>query len=352
MAYLAFSACAAEDFRYYRNAADWPQGYPLPLSHRWRWKFDRWRENFAAIFHSEEKQPRPKLCPACGTLVGSTATRCHQCGASMTFSLAAISRSFSRIMPANAPVTYFIVSSCCLLYGISLLLTIRRGAMPAMTGGILSTLMNIGGINPFVLYRLGASLPYPIDVVQPWRLITACFLHANLMHIFFNMWVLVDIGPAVEELYGSPRYLFLYIVCGIGGYILSSVSPFITVFRVLHLASSGFSIGASGAIVGLIGVLLAITYRRRSSGMQMLREQMWRWVIYLVIWGFLFPGIDNMAHLGGGITGFILGKLMLDRAPADTVERKRAYVLGWATAVVVLASFVFMIFSRNRFGIF
>ena len=311
----------------------------MPLSHRWRWKFDRWRENFAAIFHSEEKQPRPKLCPACGTLVGSTATRCHQCGASMTFSLAAISRSFSRIMPANAPVTYFIVSSCCLLYGISLLLTIRRGAMPAMTGGILSTLMNIGGINPFVLYRLGASLPYPLDVVQPWRLVTACFLHANLMHIFFNMWVLVDIGPAVEELYGSPRFLFLYTLCGIGGYLLSGF--------IGH-----FSIGASGAIVGLIGVLLAITYRRRSSGMQMLREQMWRWVIYLVIWGFLFPGIDNMAHLGGGITGFILGKLMLDRAPADTVERKRAYVLGWATAVVVLASFVIMIFSRNRFGIF
>jgi rhomboid protease GluP len=325
----------------------------LPLSHRWRWKLDRWRENFTVMFRSEEKQPRPKLCPACGTLVGSTATSCHQCGASMTFSLAAVSRSLSRMMPANAPITYFIVSSCCLLYGLSLLLTIRRGGMPpGMSGGILNTLMNIGGINSYVLMRLGASLPFPVDIVQPWRLVTACFLHANLMHIFFNMWVLVDIGPAVEELYGSARFFFLYIVCGIGGYILSSVSPYVTVLRALHLASTGFSIGASGAIVGLIGVLLAITYRRRSTGMQMLREQVWRWVIYLVIWGFLFPGIDNMAHLGGGITGFILGKSMLDRAPADVTERKRAYALGWATAVVVLASFVFMILNRNRISFF
>ena len=62
----------------------------------------------------------------------------------------------------------------------------------------------------------------------------------------------------------------------------------------------------------------------------------------------MFPGIDNMAHLGGGITGFILASIMMDRAPADSRERKRAYALGWLTAIVVLASFVFMIFSRSR----
>ncbi len=57
--------------------------------------------------------------------------------------------------------------------------------------------------------------------------------------------------------------------------------------------------------------------------------------------------IDNWAHLGGGITGFILAKFMLDRAPATPGERKRAYALGWTTAIVVLASFGFMIFRRR-----
>ena len=299
------------------------------------------------MFQSKEKQRRPGLCPACGTLVGSSATRCHQCGASLTFSLAAVSRSLGKIMPVTAPVTYFILSVCCLLYGISLLLTMRAGFPTApQGGGMLSMLFGIGSIASPVLDRLGASLPlfqpahFPSDSSQPWRLITACFLHANLMHIVFNMWVLVDLAPTIEELYGAPRFFFLYTSCGIGGYLLSGFL-------------GHFSIGASGAIVGLIGVLLAITYRRGGAGMQQLRSQVYRWIIYLVLWGFFFPGVDNMAHLGGGITGFILAKFMLDREPATPGERKRAYALGWATAVVVLASFVVMFFAgRPQFLIF
>ena len=308
---------------------------PLPL--RWRLKLDRLRESLSAMFHSKEKQRRPGLCPVCGTLVGSSATRCHQCGASLTFSLAAMSRSLSKIMPVTAPVTYFILSVCCLVYGVSLLLTMRGGFPTApQGGGMLSMLFGIGSIASRVLVRLGASLPWPIDLQYPWRLVTACFLHANLLHIVFNMWVLIDLAPAIEELYGSPRFFFIYIVCGIGGYLLSGL--------VGH-----FSIGASGAIVGLIGVLLAITYRRGGSHMQQLRSQVYRWIIYLVIWG-LLPGmnVDNWAHLGGGITGFILAKFMMDRAPATPSERKRAYALGWAAAVMLLVSFGFMIFRGGQ----
>ena len=306
---------------------------PLPL--RWRWKLERWRDSFSAMFRTKEKERRPQLCPACGTLVGSTATRCHQCGASLTFSLAAASRKLSKIMPSTAPVTYGILISCCVLYGISLLLTVRIGGqVTPQGGGILGMLFGIGSIDSRILQLLGASLPIPINFVQPWRLIAACFLHANLMHIVFNMWVLVDLAPAVEEVYGSSRFFFLYIVCGIGGYILSGFM-------------GHFSIGASGAIVGLIGVLLAITYRRGGSSMMQLRSQVYRWIIYLVLWGFFFPGVDNMAHLGGGITGFILGKLMMDRQPADASERKHAYLLGWGTAVVVLASFVLTIVAAR-----
>ncbi|MGH9865166.1 MAG: rhomboid family intramembrane serine protease [Candidatus Acidiferrales bacterium] len=239
-------------------------------------------------------------------------------------------------MPVTAPVTYFILSVCCVLYGISLLLTMRFGFPTTPEGGsMLGKLFDIGSVASPILQRLGASLPLPIDLAQPWRFVTACFLHANLLHIVFNMWVLIDLAPAIEELYGSPRFFFLYVVCGIGGYILSG-------------SFGHFSIGASGAIVGLIGLLLAITYRRGGSGMQQLRTQVYRWIIYLVLWGFFFPGVDNMAHLGGGITGFILGKLMLDRAPATPSERKRAYVLGWTAAIVLLASFGFMVFTGGH----
>jgi rhomboid protease GluP len=267
-------------------------------------------------------EPRPKLCPSCGTLVGATATRCHQCGASMNFSLAAASRSLGRLMPTTSPATYAILTLSCLIFGASLLATISQNGAFAMQGGIL----NFGAINGGVLQRLGASLPLGYNIEQPWRFVTAIFLHGSILHILFNMWVLMDIGPQIEEMYGSARYLFIYVVTGIGGYSLSSFF-------------GHFSVGGSGALLGLIGVLLAITMGRRSAGMQMLRSQVIRWLIYIAVWGLLFPGIDNMAHIGGFVSGFALGKLMADRPPASPEERKRAYAMGWAAALAVIVSF-------------
>ncbi len=145
------------------------------------------------------------------------------------------------------------------------------------------------------------------------------------MHIGFNMWVLMDIGPQIEELYGSARFFFIYVITGIGGYILSGL--------VGH-----FSIGGSASLLGLIGLLLALTFNRQSASMQMLRSQLIKWLIYIAIMGFLFSGIDNFAHLGGFLSGFALGKVMDDRPPMSQQERTRADLLGWTTAIIVAAS--------------
>lgn len=305
---------------------------PLPL--RWKWKLERWRENLRFLIHPKQEQARPRLCPACGTLVGASATRCHQCGASMTFSLAAASRSLSRLMPATSPVTYAILTACCLLYGVSLLATIRlSGGLLAPGGG--ASLFGIGGIAGQVLFRLGDSRIDMILQGQPWRLVTAIFLHGSLLHIGFNMWVLMDIGPQLEELYGSARYLFIFTLTGVAGYILSAFT--------LH-----DSVGASGALLGLIGVMLAVTTRRSGAAMQMLRSQLIRWLIYIAVLGLVMSGIDNYAHAGGFAAGFLLGRIMTDREPATAGERKTAQILGWLTALVILASFAAMLFNYFR----
>ncbi|MGA8766197.1 MAG: rhomboid family intramembrane serine protease [Candidatus Acidiferrales bacterium] len=251
----------------------------------------------------------------------------------MTFSMAAASRSLGRLLPATSPATYAILTLSCLIYAVTLALTIRISGFGGLSGG----LFNFGAIGGEVLQRAGASLPWPVDLVQPWRLVAAVFLHGSLLHIFFNMWVLMDIGPQIEELYGSARYLFIYVVAGIGGYVVSS-------------AFWHFSVGGSGALLGLIGVLLAMTVGRRTAGMQMLRGQLIRWLIYIGIWGLLFPGIDNWAHAGGLATGFILGKLMADRPPATPEEQKLAYALGWAAALVIVASFAMVALGILRRG--
>jgi rhomboid protease GluP len=298
----------------------------LELSPRLRWKVDRFKQKLGAAFGGKRENGRPKLCPACGTLVGASATRCHQCGANLTFSLAAASRSLGKLMPETSPATYGILTLSCLMYAVSLMWTMRMSGFQMPSGGGLGALFDFGGINGGVLERLGASMPLPYNLVEPWRFVTAVFLHGSILHIGFNMWVLMDVGPMIEELYGSARYLFLYVFTGICGYLVSSFF-----FK--------FSVGGSGALLGLIGVMLAVTMGRKTAGMQMLRGQIIRWLIYIAVFGLLFPGIDNYAHAGGLVAGFILGKLMVDRAPVAPEERKRAYVLGWASALVVLASF-------------
>lgn len=299
----------------------------MQLPVRWRYKIDRWRNQMASLFHRQPAVARPRLCPACGTLVGSSAGRCHQCGASLTFSLAAASRSLSKVLPQTSPVTYGILGLCCFLYGVSLLITIKRSGFAAPSGG-LGALFGLGGINGAVLLRMGLSGPF--DLVQPWRLITAVFLHGSLLHLGFNMWVLMDLGPTIEELYGSARFLFVFIVTGVAGYVLSSTT-------------GHFSVGASGSLLGLVGLLLALTTGRQSIGMRMLRSQLLYWLAYIVVLGILMPGIDNYAHIGGFAAGFLLGKVMADRQPVDVVERRRAYALGWTTGFAVAASFALML---------
>lgn len=248
----------------------------------------------------------------------------------MTFSLAAVSRSLGRLLPATSPATYAILTLSCILYGATLIFTIRQGGGQS-GGGALSSLFNLGGIGGQILYNFGASLPWPGDLIEPWRFVMAVFLHGSLLHIGFNMWVLMDIGPQIEELYGSARFLFIYVATGIGGYVFSS------------LVGRHMSIGGSGALLGLIGVLLAITYNRRSAGMQMMRSQIFRWLIYIAVWGLLFPGIDNYAHFGGLVCGFVLGKIMADRPPQSPSEMKRAQLLGWATALAIVASIALVV---------
>jgi membrane associated rhomboid family serine protease len=310
----------------------------MPLSPHWRWKINQWRERAAGIFRPDPGLRRPRLCPSCGKLAGVNATKCPECGASLTYSLAAASRSLSGLLPSTSPATYAILFLTCLFYALSLLVTIRAG------GTIFSpSIWGLGAPSALVLLKLGARQAILILRGEWWRLLMPVFLHGSLVHIGFNMWVLMDIGPMVEELYGSARYLFLYVLTGIIATVVSAV------WSVMTMGGFGISIGASGALMGLIGVLLGVTTRRRTAAMQMLRSQLVRWVIYILILG-LLPGVDNSAHLGGLAAGFLLGRFVEDREPATPVERKRAYVLGWLAGLAIFASFAAMFANYFRLG--
>jgi rhomboid protease GluP len=120
------------------------------------------------------------------------------------------------------------------------------------------------------------------------------------------------------------------VVTGAFGYVASS-------------AFGHFSIGASGGLLGLIGLLLAVTTKRSSAGLLMLRKQLIWWLVYIAILGLVLQGTDNAAHAGGFVAGFLLGKILSDRKPAGPSEERRAQAMGWIAGIAVAGSFALML---------
>jgi rhomboid protease GluP len=296
----------------------------LALPYQWQYRLDRWKAALQGFFGGGNQQPRPKICPSCGSLVGINATRCYECGTNLRFSMAAVNRSLSGVFSGPSPVTTALLVANLLMFGVEWMAAAAQGQ-----GGGLSILGGMGGA---AAYRLGMSARYSIYFQHQWyRLITAMFLHGGLIHIGFNMMSLMQLGPALEELYGSSRYFFLYIFTGAFGFLISSLT--------LHN-----SLGASGGLLGLVGAMLAITSKRGGSYMRELRSRLVSSVVILFVLGAM-PGIaiDNWAHGAGLAAGFVIGKIFADRQPMSVREKKIANALGWLAGIAVIASFAFMI---------
>ena len=165
-----------------------------------------------------------------------------------------------------------------------------------------------------------------------WRLATAAFLHFGLVHLLFNTWALWVIGSLVERLFGHARFAAIYAMAGlVGGLASMAWNP---------LANSA---GASGAIFGIIGAQLAFFMRGGhlipAEVVRAQRNSTLGFIAYAVVFGFVVPGIDNAAHLGGLATGFGLGWL-LTRPLGRSLTRRQAQqgVLGAALLGALLVA--------------
>jgi rhomboid protease GluP len=162
---------------------------------------------------------------------------------------------------------------------------------------------------------------------QWWRLITAGFLHGGLLHILMNSWVLFDLGPQVNQAFGTPRFLAIYFVSTVTGFLAS-----------LYLSHAN-SIGASAGICGLIGAMIAFGTLERSAFGSLLRRQYIQWVIYLLIFGLVIPNVDNYAHLGGLAGGFVVGYLAGTPGFSEAKENFWRLAAGLALAATGYAFF-------------
>lgn len=156
-----------------------------------------------------------------------------------------------------------------------------------------------GSTNPDVLIDFGALFTPFIVAGEYWRLFSALFLHVGLMHLIFNCLGLFIFGQQVETIYGHYRFVTIYLIAGLAG----SVSSF-------SFNNNAVGAGASGAIFGVLGALIAffVSHRDRlgKSGRQNLTGLLFLAGINLFI-GFTIPNVDNLAHIGGFIMGFAIG---------------------------------------------
>jgi rhomboid protease GluP len=128
-----------------------------------------------------------------------------------------------------------------------------------------------------------------------WRLVTAGFLHGGWLHILMNSWVMYDLGAQTEQVYSTPRFLVIYFVGTVAGFYVSAyVNP-------------GVSIGASAGIMGLIGAMIAFGVANRTAMGVAIRNFYLRWVMYVLVMGFMVSATDNWAHIGGLAGGFAVG---------------------------------------------
>jgi len=237
------------------------------------------------------------ICTSCGVLVGVNDDRCYNCGRRNP-SLWGFAPAV-RALGTDLGFVPFVIGTCGIVYVLTLLAS--RGDI-GMRG-----LFSMFSPSLPALFLFGASGTVPVfGFGRWWTVLSAGWLHGGILHIVFNMMALRQLAPPTAELYGPGRTVIIYTTAGIAGFALSSFAG-AYLPGLLFLRGSSYTVGASASIAGLIGALLAYAHR---SGSQMARSHAMSYVIMLLVIGFLMPGIDNYAHLGGFGGGYAVARFL------------------------------------------
>jgi len=265
---------------------------------------------------------RTIVCPSCGRLTRADASECLVCGRrrpgawGLTSSLQKLFRS--------GGVTDAITVACIALYVASLVADPLGALRPRGPLDLLAPTSR-------ALDMLGMTGAFAWAEGRWWTLLTAVYLHGNLLHILFNVLWIRQLGPAVEDVYGPARLFVIYTAAGVLGFVASNA------------IGVPFTIGASGAIFGLLGAMVAYGRRRGGTFGGLVLRQYGQWALVLFILGFFMSGVNNLAHAGGFIGGLATGwVLSLAERRAETFYDQ---LLAGALAVLTIAGFALALWT-------
>ncbi len=221
------------------------------------------------------------LCPFCRGLNSAGEKRCYRCGRPLPGRLSSGAIGFVQgALGGEAPITRLLIGLCLVVFALCFA-SDRR--LPFFSGQFsMSTTLRFGSL----VGSLGAA--------EPWRYLAAVFVHYNVLHVAMNAWSLRAVGPAAERQFGKARFVLLFVLSGVIGFVVSDH---------WYSGMSPPTAGASGAIFGTFGSVLGVAFARRDPNWKQILIQN---AVSLLILGLMFP-VNNAAHAGGLAAGALLG---------------------------------------------
>src|SRR5690349_21910973 len=245
------------------------------------------------------------LCPSCGRLTSAEAKTCLVCGRrnpGMWGFAAPLRALFGRHSFTNV-----VTIACIALYVASLLLDPRAAATAR---GPFDAFSPSGA----ALMALGAAGAYPWSLGLWWTIVTGIYLHGGVLHILFNVLWIRQLGPAVEQIYGPARLVVIFTVAGAVGFLVSNWLGY------------RFTIGASGAVFGLLGAIVAFGQKRGGHFGRMVLQQYGYMALLMFVLSYFMPAVNNAAHAGGFAGGLASGLVL------SLAERRSETALDWVLA--------------------
>jgi rhomboid protease GluP len=264
------------------------------------------------------------VCASCGSLVGVNDEKCYNCGRRNPglWGFGPMLRTFGNDLGFITLVVY----GCSALYVIGLVLTVSFGGDVMGSGNPLTILSP----HPSIQLVLGASGAAPVFWYHRWwTVLSASWLHGSALHILFNMLWVRQLGPATADIYGPGRMIIIYTMAGVAGFFLTSFVGFYLAWLPWPLSGARETLGASASIFGLLGSLV---YYGRRGGSSMIRTEAMGYATTLFIMGFILPGVDNYAHAGGFIGGY-LTSMWLDPLKPERMD----HLIGAAVCLALTA---------------
>ena len=240
------------------------------------------------------------VCPSCGSLVGVRDDKCYMCGRANPglWGYGPLLRQLG----ADLGFVPLVIGASVTIFVLTLL---ASGNELEIVGGGMNILSPSG--RALLLFGMSGAVPV-YGYRWWWTLLSASWLHGGLIHIAFNMMFIRQMGPATAEIIGPSRTVIVYVVAGVTGFFLSSTAGLLLGWLPIPvLRGASYTMGASASAFGLLGALMQYGRKSGSSHVQAAATQ---YAVGAAIFGLIMPGIDNYAHAGGFLGGYLVSAFM------------------------------------------